>query len=154
MTKTIDLSMYIHTIRNGVITVSTGAYFESRQEQLPAHECEVRVTSGSENGAYARCIIRLPEAIAVMKGLIPDPQAAISTPGLQKIKSTAMDQKVAALKAASVPKKVEEPQRYTRVDVDHRGGLKSYMAMSDDERIEDEIRRMEAAVKDVLGPRT
>ena len=63
--KQIELYVFLHSMRNGILTVSPSASI-IRQVQLPIHEVEVECAGPSSS----KIILRIPEYMAIGKGLI------------------------------------------------------------------------------------
>lgn len=72
--KQIELYVYLHSIRNGIISVSPSDNI-LRQTQLPISEVEVECAGRDTS----RILLRLPEYLALGKGMInPVPVALLS----------------------------------------------------------------------------
>lgn len=63
--KQIELYVFLHSIRNGILTVSPQASI-TRQCQLPIHEVEVECAGPNSS----KILLRIPEYLAIGKGLI------------------------------------------------------------------------------------
>jgi len=74
--KQIELYVFLHSMRNGILTVSPQASI-TRQVQLPIHEVEVECAGADTS----KILLRLPEYLAIGKGLIqPGPQTMTDAP--------------------------------------------------------------------------
>lgn len=63
--KQIELYVFLHSMRNGILTVSPQASI-TRQCQLPIHEVEVECAGPDSS----KILLRIPEYLAIGKGLI------------------------------------------------------------------------------------
>lgn len=74
--KQIELYVFLHSMRNGILTVSPQASIV-RQAQLPIHEVEVECAGAGSS----KILLRLPEYLAIGKSLIqPGPQTMTDAP--------------------------------------------------------------------------
>ena len=62
--KQIELYVFLHSMRNGILTVSPQASI-TRQVQLPIHEVEVECAGADSS----KILLRLPEYLAIGKGM-------------------------------------------------------------------------------------
>lgn len=78
--KQIELYVFLHSMRNGILTVSPSASI-IRQVQLPIHEVEVECAGPSSS----KILLRIPEYMAIGKGLI-SPTPFVMTPTADEVR--------------------------------------------------------------------
>lgn len=71
--KQIELFVYLHSIRNGVVSVSPQPSI-ARQAHLPIHKVEIECADQHSS----KVLIRLPEYLAIMEGLIQQSSVVMS----------------------------------------------------------------------------